>query len=125
MRSKELETFHFMCWHGAACREDSLPGDLHGVVADCVGRNDSTASTGGQLPVACCALTAAIVCRYPLHFLIRECQRGDLMHRFERNRDKFRAQLRWLEDGLHMLMRRAWSMITGWRDRRRDQSRGH
>lgn len=36
------------------------------------------------------------------------------MHCHQRDRDKFRAQLRWLEDGLHMLMRRAWSLITGW-----------
>ncbi len=47
------------------------------------------------------------------------------MHCSHRNRDRFRAQLRFLEDGLHMLMRKAWHMITTWRERRRDQSRGH
>ena len=45
------------------------------------------------------------------------------MHCCQRKQDRFRAQLRWLEEGLNMLIRTAWSMITGWRSElRRDRS---
>lgn len=36
------------------------------------------------------------------------------MHSYQRNRGRFRAQLRFLEDGVRTLMRKAWSLITGW-----------